>query len=85
VNRRLPAAVRRLPARVRVAAAIEKLDPRTQHVLALRLAEGLSALEASGALQIPASRIERILLEALDRIAAEAMPARPRRTLRRAA
>jgi len=81
---RLPATVRRLPARVRVAAAIEALEPEARRVLTLRLVEGLSALETAGALRLPARRVERLLIEALERIVAETA-SRPRRAQRRAA
>jgi DNA-directed RNA polymerase specialized sigma24 family protein len=58
VTRRLPSGVNRLPERVRLAAAIEVLPERDRQVLALRLVEQLTPLEAAGALKLTVREIE---------------------------
>jgi DNA-directed RNA polymerase specialized sigma24 family protein len=58
VTRRLPTGVSRLPERVLLAAAIETLPERDRQVLALRLVEQLSPLEAAGALKLSVRDIE---------------------------
>ena len=58
MTRRLPTGVNRLPERVRLAAAIEALPERDRQVLALRLVEQLSPLEAAGALKLSVRDIE---------------------------
>jgi DNA-directed RNA polymerase specialized sigma24 family protein len=85
MKRRLPSSVRRLPGRVRVAAALETLEPAERRVLALRLLEGLSPLETSGALKMPVRRVEQTLESALARIAEHAGVTRSRPAQRRAA
>ena len=72
MNGRLPAAVRGLPARVRAAAAIEKLAEHERDVLALLLVERLTPLEAAGALRMTVRQVETIFSAAVDEIAAEA-------------
>jgi DNA-directed RNA polymerase specialized sigma24 family protein len=59
VSGRLPAGVRRLPSRVRLAAAIEALPDVDRLVLSLRLLEGLSAQETAGALRVSVSEVEK--------------------------
>ena len=58
MTRRLPSGVSRLPERVRLAAAIEALPERDRQVLALRLVEQLTPLEAAGALKLNVREIE---------------------------
>lgn len=68
--KRLPASwLRRLPAEVRAAAALEQLEPRDRHVLALLLLERLTPLEAAGALGATVAEIERRRDAALEAIA----------------
>jgi DNA-directed RNA polymerase specialized sigma24 family protein len=71
VSPRLPAAVHRLPLRVRLAAAIERLPESHRLVLALRLLDGLSTLEAAGALKLNAHDVEARLASALETLAGE--------------
>jgi DNA-directed RNA polymerase specialized sigma24 family protein len=71
VSARLPEAVRRLPLRVRLAAAIERLPEPQRLVLALRLLDGLSTLEAAGALKLSAHDVELRFTAALEMIADE--------------
>jgi len=83
--RRLPAAVDHLPEQVRIAAAIEMLETRERHVLELVLLERLTTLETAGALRLTVRDVERLLANALERIAAEAGGVLGRRTQRRVA
>ena len=71
MSARLPDAVRRLPLRVRLAAAIERLPDAQRLVLALRLLDGLSTLEAAGALKLSAREVEARFTAALEVIADE--------------
>jgi len=71
VSRRLPDDVLRLPERVRLAAALEALPDQDRLVLAMRLLEGLSALEAAGALRCPAREVEQRYQAALLTLARE--------------
>ena len=71
MSSRLPAAVRRLPLRVRLAAAVERLPESQRLVLALRLLDGLSTLEAGGALRVPTREVESLHAAALAVIAGE--------------
>jgi len=71
VSRRLPVAVRRLPLRVRLAAAIERLPEAQRMVLALRLLDGLSTIEAAGALKLTARDVESRFASALESLAGE--------------
>lgn len=64
--RRLPAAVTRLPRKVRVAAALEKLGARDRQVLSLILLERLTPLEAAGALRLDVRRVEHVLAYSMD-------------------
>lgn len=83
--RRLPPEVARLPRRVRVAAALEALDPRERTVVALRLLEKLTPLEAAGALRTSVREVEAVLASVLARVAAESAAPRAGRAQRRAA
>lgn len=58
MSARLPQQVQKLPARVRLAAAIEALHENDRLVLSLRLLEGLSALETAGAMKIDVREVE---------------------------
>ena len=71
MTRRLPSGVARLPERVRLAAAIEALPERDRQVLALRLVEQLSPLEAAGALKLTVREIEHRYATALLLLARE--------------
>ena len=71
MSARLPASVHRLPLRVRLAAAIERLPESHRLVLALRLLDGLSTLEAAGALKLTARDAESRFASALETLAAE--------------
>ena len=71
MSRRLPVAVRRLPLRVRLAAAIERLPEAQRMVLALRLLDGLSTIEAAGALKLTARDVESRFASALESLAGE--------------
>ena len=79
---RLPSGVSRLPARVRLAAAIEALGEADRQVLVLRLVEGLSPLETAGTLKLTVRETELRFAAALQSLARE-LGARP--ALRRAA
>lgn len=67
----LPDDVRRLPPRVRLAAALEALPEADRLVLALRLLEGLSSLETAGALRISVNEVEKRLSAATARLTLE--------------
>ncbi len=82
MSARLPVRVRQLPERVRMAAAIEALPETDRLVLTLCLLEGLSPLEASGALQTSVADIEQRLSAAMESLTLEMSV---RSTLRRAA
>src|SRR6185503_8435435 len=69
VSPRLPTDVRRLPLRVRLAAAIERLPESQRLVLALRLLDGLTTVEAAGALKLSVLEVESRFTTALDLIA----------------
>jgi DNA-directed RNA polymerase specialized sigma24 family protein len=69
VSPRLPGDVRRLPLRVRLAAAIERLPESQRLVLALRLLDGLTTVEAAGALKLSVLEVESRFTTALDLIA----------------
>lgn len=71
MNARLPRAVGRLPLRVRLAAAIERLPETQRRVLALRLLDGLSTLETAGALKLTALDVESRFTAALETLASE--------------
>ena len=68
---RLPVAVNRLPLRVRLAAAIERLPEAQRLVLALRLMDGLSPIEAAGALHLSTREVDSRFALALESIADE--------------
>ena len=71
MSARLPGAVGRLPLRVRLAAAIERLPETQRLVLALRLLDGLSTIEAAGALKLTTRDIESRYTTALETLASE--------------
>ena len=71
MSARLPAGVRRLPLRVRLAAAIERLPESQRLLLALRLVDGLSPVEAAGALKTTARDVESRFASALETLADE--------------
>jgi len=64
-------AVTRLPLRVRLAAAIERLPESERLVVALRVLDGLSAIEAAGALKLTTREVESRLASALETLAGE--------------
>ena len=66
MSERLPKHVDRLPVRVRLAAAIESLPEAERLVLSLRLLEGLSPLEAAGALKLEVREVEVRMNAAMD-------------------
>lgn len=66
MSERLPKQVDRLPVRVRLAAAIESLPEAERIVLSLRLLEGLSPLEAAGALKLEVREVEVRMNAAMD-------------------
>ena len=68
---RLQVTVNRLPLRVRLATAIERLPESQRLVLALRLMDGLSSIEAAGALQLPTREVDSRFALALESIAGE--------------
>ena len=71
MSARLPMAVTRLPLRVRLAAAIERLPESQRLVVALRVLDGLSTVEAAGALKLTAREVESHLAAALETLAGE--------------
>jgi DNA-directed RNA polymerase specialized sigma24 family protein len=79
MSARLPVSVRRLPTRVRLAAAIEALPETDRLVLTLRLLEGLSSLETAGALRVTAREVEQRMTAALDLLSQELQSRRPLR------
>lgn len=68
---RLPVAVQRLPFRVRLAAAIERLPESQRLVLAMRLLDGLSTIEAAGALKLTTREVDARYAAALETLAGE--------------
>ena len=66
MSERLPKQVDRLPVRVRLAAAIESLPEAERLVLSLRLLEGLSPIEAAGALKLEVREVEVRMNAAMD-------------------
>ena len=66
MSERLPKQVDRLPVRVRLAAAIESLPEAERLVLSLRLLDGLSPLEAAGALKLEVREVEVRMNAAMD-------------------
>ena len=75
-----PKGRRSAPAR-RVLEAIDELEPRERHVLALLLVEKLTVLEAAGALRISMREVGEVYATALQRLARGA----GLRTMRKAA
>jgi DNA-directed RNA polymerase specialized sigma24 family protein len=67
----LPRAVRALPPRIRLSAALEALPEIDRLVLSLVLLEGLSVLEVAGALKLPAREVEQRRTSALLAVARE--------------
>ena len=53
----------------RVLEAIDELEPRERHVLALLLVERLTVLEAAGALRISMREVGEVYATALQRLA----------------
>ncbi len=82
MSARLPSGVRQLPERVRMAAALEALPETDRLVLTLCLIEGLSLLEAAGALKLSVRETEQRMSTAMESLALEMGV---RSTLRRAA
>ena len=78
MSARLPVAVERLPLRVRLSAAIERLPESQRLVLALRLLDGLSAIETAGALKLTSREVDSRLALALEALAEEMGSARRR-------
>ena len=74
---RLPSRVRQLPTRVRLAAAIEALPETDRLVLSLRLLDGLSMVEAAGALRLSASEIDKRTTAALLALSQELRSRQP--------
>ena len=66
MSERLPKQVDRLPVRVRLAAAIESLPEAERLVLSLRMLDGLSPLEAAGALKLEVREVEVRMNAAMD-------------------
>lgn len=83
MKRTIPS-VEKLPARVRVAAAIEKLADRERQVLALLLLERLTPLEAAGALRLTVRQVEASFAVAVEAIREEAATGSAWNLLRRA-
>ncbi|MFN8586452.1 MAG: hypothetical protein U0704_01530 [Candidatus Eisenbacteria bacterium] len=83
MKRNVPS-VEKLPARVRVAAAIEKLADRERQVLALLLLEQLSPLEAAGALRLTVRQVEASFALAVETLREESAARRSWNPLRRA-
>ena len=75
--------VDKLPARVRVSAAIEKLADRERQVLALLLLERLTPIEAAGALRLTVRQVETSFALAVESLREDAA-ARSWNPLRRA-
>ena len=67
----LPPTVAKLPLRVRMQAAIEKLETLERHVLSLMVVDGLTALETAGALGVSKRQVETLYQAAITTIAAE--------------
>lgn len=76
--------VEKLPARVRVSAAIEKLADRERQVLALLLLERLTPLEAAGALRLTVRQVESSFALAVESIREDAATGSAWNLLRRA-
>ena len=60
---------RRSAAVVRVLEAIDELEPRERHVLALLLVEKLTVLETAGALRMSMREVGEVYATALQRLA----------------
>ncbi|MBK7368539.1 MAG: hypothetical protein IPJ04_11680 [Candidatus Eisenbacteria bacterium] len=71
MKRTIPS-VEKLPARVRVSAAIEKLADRERQVLALLLLERLTPIEAAGALRLTVRQVEASFALAVESIREDA-------------
>ncbi len=83
MKRNVPS-VDKLPARVRVSAAIEKLADRERQVLALLLLERLTPLEAAGALRLTVRQVEASFALAVESIREESAGGRFWNSQRRA-
>lgn len=60
---------RRSASALRVLEAIDELEPRERHVLALLLVERLTVLEAAGALRMTMREVGEVYATALQRLA----------------
>ena len=60
---------RRSASALRVLEAIDELEPRERHVLALLLVERLTVLEAAGALRMSMREVGEVYATALQRLA----------------
>lgn len=76
--------VEKLPMRIRVTAAIEKLADRERQVLSLLLLERLSPIEAAGALRLTVRQVEASFSLAVESLREETSARRSWNPLRRA-
>jgi DNA-directed RNA polymerase specialized sigma24 family protein len=83
MKRSIPS-VEKLPARIRVSAAIEKLADRERQVLSLLLLERLTPLEAAGALRMTVRQVEASFALAVETLGEESAVRRVWNPLRRA-
>lgn len=83
MKRSIPS-VAKLPVRVRVSAAIEKLADRERQVLALLLLERLTPLEAAGALRLTTRQVEASFSLAVEMLREESAAGPSWNPLRRA-
>ena len=76
--------VEKLPMRIRVTAAIEKLADRERQVLSLLLLERLTPIEAAGALRMSVRQVEASFSLAVESLREEISARRSWNPLRRA-
>jgi DNA-directed RNA polymerase specialized sigma24 family protein len=76
--------VEKLPMRIRVTAAIEKLADRERQVLSLLLLERLTPIEAAGALRMTVRQVEASFSLAVESLREETSARRSWNPLRRA-
>ncbi len=76
--------VEKLPMRIRVTAAIEKLSDRERQVLSLLLLERLTPIEAAGALRLTVRQVEASFSLAVESLREETSARRSWNPLRRA-
>ncbi|MCC6652601.1 MAG: hypothetical protein IT348_15725 [Candidatus Eisenbacteria bacterium] len=76
--------VEKLPMRIRVTAAIEKLADRERQVLSLLLLERLTPIEAAGALRLTVRQVEASFSLAVESLREETSARRSWNPLRRA-